>query len=149
MTHITEAEEPQTHSGYSGGCTLHGEGRVIGGVLEGLSRHPFFLPPYPLHSTVGSLIPCVRPLLTNCLAILPFCLAGASWLQLHDGIFVYWKSICRRDKCVGTRLCHYVRLVFLANRFSLTLIVGKIDIGVGSKRTGNEGMHGTSKFNLL
>lgn len=58
------------------------------------------------------------------------------------------KSICRRDKGVGTWLCHYVRLVFLANRFSLTLIVGKIDIAVGSKRTENEGMHGTGKFNL-
>lgn len=26
--------------------------------------------------------------------------------------------------------------------------MGKTDIEVGSKRTGNEGMHGTSKFNL-
>lgn len=47
---------------------------VFGGAvaLEGLSRHPFFLPPYPLHSVMGSLIPCVRPLPTNYLATLAF-----------------------------------------------------------------------------
>jgi len=101
-----------------------------------------FLPPNSLHSTVGSLIPCVRPLPTNYLAILPFslaqagcsCMMGLLYIEVHQG--------------VGTGLCHYVRLVFLANRFSLTLIVGKIDIGVGSKRTGNEGMHGIGKSNF-
>lgn len=76
VTHIiTEAEELQTRSGYSVGCTLYGVGGAVcvcGGVaLEGLSRHPF-LPPYPLHSAMGSLIPCVRPLPTNYLATLPF-----------------------------------------------------------------------------
>lgn len=39
--------------------------------------------------------------------------------------------------------------MFLANHFLLTLIAGKRDIEVGSKRTGSEGMHSTGKFHLI